>query len=88
MIFFPPADKHSKTFREKDLVSQFKDGETDESLTQQKDRMLEEAGKGAATAIQPEKKDYKDKIDKPMDTALSILKNWETFRKSLGKNAA
>ncbi len=85
---FSPADKHSKTFREKDLVSQFKDGETDESLTQQKDQVLEEAGKGAATAIQPEKKDNKDKIDKPMDTALSILKNWETFRKSLGKNAA
>ncbi len=85
---FSETDKHSKTLREKDLVTQFKEGDTGESRNPQKDQMPEEAGKGAVTAIQPENINKKDKIDKPMDTALSILKNWETFRKSLGKDAA
>ena len=31
------------------------------------------------------KKDNMQQIDKPMETAVSILKNWETFKKSLGK---
>ena len=84
---FSETDKHSKTLREKDLVTQFKEGDTGESRNLQKDQMPEEAGKGAVTALQPENKNKKDKIDKPMDTALSILKNWETFRKSLGKDA-
>jgi carboxyl-terminal processing protease len=85
---FSPTDKHSKTFREKDLVSQFKDGDTGEGQPRQKDQVPEETGTGAVKDSQPGKKDDKDKSDKPMDTALSILKNWETFRKSLGKNAA
>jgi carboxyl-terminal processing protease len=85
---FSPPDRHSKTFREKDLVSQFRQGDTGESLLQQKDNVPEEAGKGAVREAEPEKKDTAGKMDKPMDTALSILKNWETFRKSLGKNAS
>lgn len=85
---FSPADKNSKTYREKDLVSQFKGGDTGERLPQQKDQVLEETGRGAVKDGQPEKKDDKDKQDKPMDTALSILKNWDAFRKSLGKTAS
>jgi carboxyl-terminal processing protease len=85
---FSETDRHNKTLREKDLVTQFKESATGETRNPQKDQMPEEAVKGAVTAIQPENKNKKDKIDKPMDTALSILKNWETFRKSLGKNAA
>ena len=85
---FSPADKYSKTYREKDLISQFKDGDTGESLMPQNDTLLKAAGKGGDKDIQPEKRDTKEKIDKPMETALSILKNWDTFRKSLGKNAS
>lgn len=85
---FSPADKYSKTYREKDLISQFKDGDTGESLMHQNDSLMKAAGKGADKEIQPQKRDAKEKIDKPMETALSILKNWDTFRKSLGKNAS
>jgi carboxyl-terminal processing protease len=84
---FSQSDKHSKIFREKDLVSQFKEGDTGESLHKQKEQVAEETEAGSIKDSQPEKKDDKDRRDKPMETALSILKNWDTFRKSLGKSA-
>ena len=76
---FALTDKKNKSFREKDLVHNFKNGET---AAEEKNE--EEQGK-------PEKQRTdlgttgSAEIDKPMETAVNVLKNWEIFKKSLGK---
>jgi carboxyl-terminal processing protease len=84
---FIVGDKKAKTVREKDLVSQFKKGGSGHDETPDEkaapDSLKEQQ---AVSGPQPTKvKDDSQEIDKPMDTAVSILKNWETFRKTLGK---
>ena len=87
---FIVGDKKAKAVREKDLVSQFKKGgpgtdETaDENDVPDGSKELPAPGPGA----QPAHKDSAQHIDKPMDTAVNILKNWETFSKSLGKKSS
>lgn len=75
---FSLAGNNKGAFREKDLVDHFKNGGTD-------------AGGGGSMHETPAKEQAPGtaggapEVDKPMDTALNVLKNWETFRKSLGK---
>lgn len=69
-----PDGKKIKQFREKDLINHFKGQEEpeqdNETTTYQYDQTA---------------KEKPDTADRPLQTALTVLKSWEIFRKSLGK---
>ncbi len=83
---FIVGDKKTKAVREKDLVRHFKNGGTGlDETADMKDMPDSPKEDSAEPGKQAVKKDNMQQIDKPMETAVSILKNWETFKKSLGK---
>ena len=77
---FIVGDKKTKVVREKDLVRHFKNGGMD--IDETEDSPKEDSAEPGKQTV---KKGDTQQIDKPMETAVSILKNWETFKKSLGK---
>jgi len=83
---FIVGDKKTKVIREKDLVRHFKNAKTGlDEMADMKDMADNPKEDTVEPGKQAVKKDDANQIDKPMETAVSILKNWETFKKSLGK---
>ena len=74
---FSLSDKSNKAYREKDLMTHFKNGGTESDLDEEPERLPEKLKQSQGQAATD--------VDKPMDTALNVLKNWDTFKKSLGK---
>lgn len=76
---FALADNNNKAFREKDLVDHFKNGGTEPAVLNKKEEentVRKQPAAGSQGDVQ---------VDKPMDTAVHVLKNWKTFRTTLGK---
>ncbi len=76
---FALAGTNTKAFREKDLVDHFKNGAPAPEAAGEKEK------KKPGTKQPDAGSKGRSNIDKPMETALNVLKNWETFRKTLGK---
>ena len=86
---FSAGDKKAKAVREKDLVSHFKNSGAGQDETADMNEAPHSPKEPAAEPPKPAaQKDEAQPVDKPMETAISILKNWETFKKSLGKSGA
>jgi len=68
------SGKKVKHFREKDLINHFKGEESAEPDNETADVQYEQ-----------HTGDKSESIDRPLHTALTVLKSWEVFKKSLGK---
>lgn len=73
------AGKKVKFLREKDLINHFKGADTPEDVKEEnrEETIVKESVESTAG-----KKDDKVKSDPPLETAITILKSWELFKKS------
>jgi len=66
-----PTGKRVKQFREKDLINHFKGEEVADADNE--------------TTPLPQERNAEGAPDRPVQTAVTVLKSWDIFRKSLGK---
>ncbi|MEI6125045.1 MAG: S41 family peptidase [Pseudomonadota bacterium] len=80
------SGKKIKFLREKDLINHFKGQSPEEKINQE----TKEQAKEQTKEKEPEenatvKKDENETADPPLQTAITILKSWELFKKATGK---